>query len=1170
MINHLLRENCNHCLKNIYIGQPSFECSSCKCITHSKCFTHSKSEIINYSYYCVLCKDEIVQQYNPFKYFESNDGDGTLHNTNDDISKISSILDNCQSYTASEFINQHNDNLKNFSSSYFLNIDGNKSNFNSLITELHRLNHNFSVIGLAETNIDSEESMVYSLPKYNSFYQNTQPNKAKGTGVALYVLDTLNTMIDETVSNVTKDIESLFVTTRNNTKVATFGVIYRPPNGNFQCFLNELSTILELLPKKSVYIMGDFNINLLINSKEVKDFEENMFSAGFSPLISTHTHEKPGCRQTCIDNIFTNDIDTLIASGTISDKISHHLPIFHIFDGFSTSNTERNIKHTQYYDYSESNVHHFVSHLEENMAEHPPQSFEEFNNTFKVNLDKACKLSKPRTSKRTPMNNPWITGGIITSITKKHELHDDWSKAKKKKCIYNPSKRCYEITEPCHCHFCTDAREKHAVFIEKRRHVKHIINLARRRYTCGKIKDCDGDSRKIWEVINDIRGKRKKQIKPSFMINNERIICRRIIAHEFNKYFVSIASNLNRAYDERLDIDEDPIIAKSKSFTDYLPQSCPSSIYLAECTSMEITKIINELQNGKASDIPIHVIKHSCHIISDHLAKLYNDCMSNGVFPDQLKTGKITPIYKKENEELLENYRPVSTLPVFGKIFEKIIYSRLYSFLVSRGIIYENQFGFRKGHSTSHALNFSVNHVENNLNKNNHVVGIFIDLSKAFDTLPFDKLLHKLSNYGIRGNTLKLLNSYLNNRHQYVSVLGEESEHLPVTLGVPQGSVLGPLLFLLYINDICRCSNIGTFVLFADDTNVFVSAETKDKAFLIADQILTAISHYMRSNLLHINIKKCCFMHFSPNKRPTIEPECIKLHIDGIPIKQMSKTKFLGVTIDDKLSWVPHIENLVKKLQSICGRIYCIKNYLPKDLYKQIYHTLFESHLVYGISAWGGVSLNRLEPLFLAQKKCIRIIFGDSEAFLDKFRTCARARPIQCEILEKGLSAKDSAKPHLKPCTICILMKKKGEKKVRPHRCQLLGEEFYSRESTKPLFKAHDLMTVQNLYRFHCMMETIKIVRTHRPIAMYSLFQMSERKEDLFITPQHSLNFAYSGANLWNKFFEQSNLRGKLSSMSLGSIKLQLKRSIIQAQNDHDIVTWYDKNFTSFYKLHDV
>ena len=204
-----------------------------------------------------------------------------------------------------------------------------------------------------------------------------------------------------------------------------------------------------------------------------------------------------------------------------------------------------------------------------------------------------------------------------------------------------------------------------------------------------------------------------------------------------------------------------------------------------------------------------------------------------------------------------------------------------------------------------------------------------------------------------------------------------------------------------------------------------------------------------------------------------------------------------------------------------------------------------------------------LLPLFRAQKKCIRIMFGDSEAFTNKFKTCVRARPINCEILPKGHTAVESTKQQIKPCSICTSLKKVYDKKVWPHRCQQLGVEFYSRESTKPLFKAHNLMTVHNLYRFRCMMETIKAIRNHLPISIYGLFHLSDRKENLFITPDPSHNFVYNGAKLWNKFFEQSNdLRGKLGSLS--SIKSQLKRSLLEAQFNHDAITWNDTNFTNF------
>ena len=195
---------------------------------------------------------------------------------------------------------------------------------------------------------------------------------------------------------------------------------------------------------------------------------------------------------------------------------------------------------------------------------------------------------------------------------------------------------------------------------------------------------------------------------------------------------------MNNAYNEigELNINDLP------SFTDYLPKTNQSSIYLHDCSPEEIRNIIKELQNGKSSDIPIHVIKMASNTISGIICALYNKCMNSGIFPDELKTGRISPIYKKDDEQLLENYRPVSTLPIFGKIFEKVIFSRLYSFVTSKNLIYENQYGFRKHHSTSHAINYSVTHIEKLIREKNHVLGIFIDLSKAFDTISHEKLLY--------------------------------------------------------------------------------------------------------------------------------------------------------------------------------------------------------------------------------------------------------------------------------------------------------------------------------------------------------------------------------------------------------------------------------------------
>ncbi|KAL5266124.1 hypothetical protein ACHWQZ_G006691 [Mnemiopsis leidyi] len=1034
----------------------------------------------------------------------------------DTIIKVNQIHENCNSYSAKEFnktfCNQMNDN----SSILFQNIDGNKSNFDSLILETKRYSNKFSIIALAETNVGPELSSLYQLTGYNSYYQNTISDKNKGTGVAMYICDTLSATVNGNFSIVTDSLETLFVSISSSDAPLTVGVVYRPPSGDIDSALTELSDLLENLPRGS-YLVGDFNIDLHENnSKVVQKYEDILFSNGFFPLISLATHSKPGCKSSCLDHILSNDIDNIIATGTLKDRITHHSPIFQIFSR-NLESTKSDLKYKQHYDYCQSNVDKFIDVLGDELDKNAIPDFTKFHEIYKECIDRTCKLEVPKCSKRTTQNNPWITPGLIASINHQHQLYNDWVKARKVKC--KQGEICNKGGS-CDCLTCNQKRIRYLKYTDYRRILKKTRKNVKAKYFTGKFLETKGDSKKTWELINRIRGKKRRQIKPLFTIDNEKITNRRIIANEFNKYFVSLASNLNQAYNEIGELS----VNRLPSFYDYLPRSSSSSIYLHDCTPEEVSKIISELKNGKSSDIPIHIVKRSSHIISTVLSVLYNECMKDGKFPNDLKIGRISPIYKKDNEELLENYRPVSTLAVFGKIFEKIIYTRLYSFFQSQNSLYENQYGFRKNHSTSHALNFSVNYVESCLKKKQHVLGIFIDLSKAFDTIPHQELLKKLDNYGIRGNANKLIASYLSNRFQYVSVLGEDSEKLPVIYGVPQGSCLGPLLFIIYINDIYRTTEIGKFVLFADDTNIFVADHCKKKVYEKANKILNLVDVYMKCNLLHINIKKCCYIHFRPS-RGKVEPDPAEvedsiLTLNNTVIKRVSEAKFLGVIIDEQLKWDAHIQSLNSKLKCEIGKLCRVRKVIPQDRFKELYHTLFESHLGFGISVWGGVSESKLEPLFVTQKKCIRIMFGDKEAYLNKMCTSARTRP-----------------------------------KAR----QKLGQDFYEKEHTKPLFKLNNLLTIHNLYKYTCILEMFKIIKVGNPSSLLTLFHRSPRRPDNFITPSPSSSFIYQSSHMWNTCRKPAN--GITFSSSTTLMKNRLKKSLLELQSNHQVEEWCELNF---------
>ena len=535
--------------------------------------------------------------------------------------------------------------------------------------------------------------------------------------------------------------------------------------------------------------------------------------------------------------------------------------------------------------------------------------------------------------------------------------------------------------------------------------------------------------------------------------------------------------------------------------------------------------------------------------------------MSSGIFPNILKLGIVSPVFKKGDPQKFDNYRPISTLPILSKIFEKLLYERIYSFLVSRKILYEKQFGFRKNHSTTHAINYSVKYITDNIEHKKHVIGIFLDLSKAFDTICHGKLIHKLQNYGIRGNCLELIRSYLTSRKQITKFNGTKSETANILYGVPQGSVLGPLLFLLYINDIINSTNNSEFVIFADDTNIFVTADNQKDVYTTANKVLQSIFMYMKANQLHINVSKCAYMHFRPNLNHFERLTCARssgydqdliLSLNGQKVKKVDKIKFLGVIIDDKLNWDGQIEHLENKLLSTIVLIKRVKKFIPPSHYLKIYQSLFVSHLTYGISCWGGIYPSKLKKLFNIQKRCIRILFGESYSFdhPEFYATCARTRTYQDHISLKN----------------------------------------HTLEHTKPLFNKHGLLTVQNLYVLRALLELIKIIKYQSPIPMHEKLKFCPKTQNFkLLCPVHKLdisknNYFISSVNLWNiciklildspelcspectngfKLIIPGSKVNTDLTIPLGTFKTRLERQLLEIQKQGNHFSWSESNFLS-------
>ena len=586
--------------------------------------------------------------------------------------------------------------------------------------------------------------------------------------------------------------------------------------------------------KHSTYLCGDYNIDLLkvdIN-KHYCNYFDDVVSNGFFPKITLPTRLSDHS-STLIDNIFTNNMDETGTSGILLNNISDHQMIFtyvgnvsYITEVPKFIEIEKSDDRSMHAFVNELNELNIYDQLQSAIDTNPQENYDTFISSAK---NKHLPRRIVRFNKKKHKKAKWLTNGILKSINTKDKMYKKLMKAD------NLDEVMYANLK--------------AEFNDYKKTLRRSINEAKQLYYKRTFELYRNDIKQTWSVITHTLQKNVRcPDSTNFVLNNRMITNLDEIANEFNKYFVNIGRSLNDRI-QSVTTSDDYLLQHNK------PETTFSFVSVNE---VYIGNVINKLKNKSSygyDTISNKHIKYARNILSRPLTLLINQCIHTGIYPEQLKLSRVKPLHKRGDKTQFGNYRPIALLPSLSKIFERVMFDQLLAYLSNNNLLCINQFGFRPGHSTELAALRLVDHLIAQMDVYNVPTHIYIDLSKAFDTLDHSILLSKLKYYGVTGCSYDLLSSYLTDRSQYVEFSGHKSDTLPISTGVPQGSVLGPLLFLIYINDLPLVSNIFDMLMYADDTTLYCNVNQNITAEVINGELLK-VNQWLGANKLSLNVTK--------------------------------------------------------------------------------------------------------------------------------------------------------------------------------------------------------------------------------------------------------------------------------------------------------------------------
>jgi len=671
-----------------------------------------------------------------------------------------------------------------------------------------------------------------------------------------------------------------------------------------------------------------------------------MYSCTFYPII-TKPSRITNRSASLIDNIMTNSMTNPHSAGLLVTDISDHLPVFCITDfEFSKKQGETIGQRRCYRNFDKKNINEFKSLLSKENWESVYNNTDanacycNFVKIFNTHFEKCFPLKTISTKKNLESNNKgWFTKGLRKSSNVKNKLY--------RKYLKNPT---------------PTTLQKYKTYRNK---FNGLIRTSKRQYYQDRFTTVSNDIRNTWKLINELLNRKKASatLPSKFMDGEDEITNQQNIVDKFNDFFVNIGPSLANKIDKT---DHSPL--------SYLQNEYPAISLFDAPSTAEILDIILNLKNAAPGkdEIKASLLKQVASEIVEPITYVFKTSIETGKVPSDLKVAKVIPLYKSGNPCLFTNYRPISILPVFSKILEKVVYKRILKHLDDNNILYAHQYGFRKNYSTYMPLLQLIDKITSALENKEFTIGIFLDLSKAFDTVDHNILLGKLNSYGFKGSVLQWLKDYLSERTQYVSNNSFVSSQKFVTCGVPQGSILGPLLFLIYVNDLPMISEKFFALLFADDTNLFISHKNFDTLISTINDELCKLNQWFKSNKLSLNIDKTNFIIFT-GRNKKYSKEMAKIYIENKPIKHVSNARFLGVVIDEKLTWKFHIDIICKKISKNIGIIRKVANCLSRKIFMTLYHSLIYPYLTYCNIIWASTYTTSIKPLHLLQKRFVRI-----------------------------------------------------------------------------------------------------------------------------------------------------------------------------------------------------